>query len=68
MEYVTLMGAEEVGRAASRIASAAQDLQRAADTIAEAASRIQRAVEEAGHLLDRLEARSAQEKGGGDGA
>lgn len=55
MNYVHLIGAEDVSRAGIQVASAAADLLRASGYILEAAQQISRAVEEATILIERLE-------------
>lgn len=52
-EYVTLLGAEEVARAAGRMQSAAADMQRAADTIDHSLTMLASRMEE---WISRLEA------------
>jgi hypothetical protein len=60
-EYMHLVGAEDVVRAASRMSSAADEMLRAANMISEAVDRFNRTAED--HLL-RLE-RLVEEKPGG---
>lgn len=60
MEYVTLLGAEDVSRAAMQMASAAADMQRAASVMADAAMRIERATQDAALLMDRMDAIRAE--------
>lgn len=62
-DYVTLMGAEEVSRAASTMREAAHNMERAASTISEALQRHERMMEE---FVVRMEAlvTDATETGG----
>lgn len=58
-EYIHLVGAEQVQRAASSISASAEQMQRAADSIAESQYRfqqtVQQAIEDAAQLVYRLE-------------
>lgn len=59
MEHVTLMGAEEVSRAASRMQQAATDMQRAADSIEHALYQFAQRMDD---WVGRLEQLSAERK------
>ena len=53
-DYITLVGAEEVSRAATRMSSAADDMLRAASIYSEAVDRLNRQVEDQIMRLERL--------------
>lgn len=54
VDYVTLLGAEEVSRAGSQMKSAAEDMSRAAASISESVYRYVRTTEELIMSLERL--------------